>query len=323
MHQHCQAILATLSPLLLAAGGTSQQPTDVSAAPRSPLAKLQSQLQAAADEGGWTFDAEWHWSGSEQPLPGKESPRRLARKVSGAYRGDRLHVRYDREPAVELLRVGDQSIVRQGDGEWRRTKADGDPALAYVPDIQQLLRLLATFELQIADTSFTDREGIVVELVAVTLLPEQVDRLVHAGVLMDPNPLPVGLREMMVRYGVDQALIETPMVDVAIESEIRTRTLRRLTVRSLVRPTDTARIRQLLAGGRPAPAGAVEPAEARKGEAHAAPTATEKPEYQDGLPVRADARLRERRIEFRLQERTELPQLQLDAAQQRLLDGDR
>lgn len=312
------ALFATLVP--------AQTPPSPPTAPAAskPSQTLQRRLLATAALGRTAFTAEWQWPGTQTPLRGH--PPQPATRAAGAFYDDALLVTPDLAKPTAVLHHGRHAMLRLGEGEWRLTGALRERGIGFVPDPPLLLRCLASSELQIGDRSTGERAGRAVELVAATLTAQPIADLVHAGAMLDPQPFPTGLRQMMEQRGIRDFEIPTPVVDLGLEFDVATGLLTRLRLRSLCAPIDTARIRQL-AGGR----AAIPPGEA---EGDATPAATPGPtpastgeptpalRYEDGMPVRATEGLQERTFELQLRDHGTAPALELDARQRRLLGRD-
>ena len=301
--------LLLMAASLFAALGIAQDEAPVQAN-AAAVRSVQERLLATAALGRTAFTAEWLWPDASSSLMARQATREST-IADGTFHDEALWVRWTKRTPTELLQVGRHALLRSGDGAWRVAKLNGGALPPFVPDPQLLLRLLAASALQIGDRGIGERQGQAVELVAMTLTPEQCAELVFAGAMLDPNPLPSGLRQMMGQRGVPANAIPEPTVDVGIEFDVKTGQLLRLRIRALVAPTDTARIRQL-AGGRAA--GGAPPAEAATPQAPAAPL-----RYEDGMPVRASEGLEERVFELRLLDHGKAPELELDAQQRRLL----
>ena len=308
---HARQLVAAF---LFASSGIAQ---DASPVPANAAAarSVQERLLATSALGRTAFTAEWLWpDASTNTMARQAAPE--SSTADGVSYDEALLVRWTKGKPAELLQVGRHTLLRSGDGAWRVAKGNGGALPAFVPDPQLLLRLLAASALQIGDRSTGERQGQAVELVAVTLTLEQCAELVFAGAMLDPNPLPSGMRQLMTQRGVPASEFPDPVVDVGLEFDVKTGQLLRLRIRALVAPTDSARIRQL-AGGRAA--GGAVPAPAAPAEAATPLTPAAPLRYDDGMPVRATEGLKERVFELRLRDHGKAPALELDAQQRRLV----
>lgn len=299
--------------LTFAVATVAQAVTNESATPRGGkgAASVSARLSATAAMVDTAFTATWNWPGATMQLAGGGAGKvNAAKSMAGSFHEDMLWVRLDAEPNAELLQVGRHTLFRRGDAEWQLTKL-GDIRVTrfeYWPDPQLLLRLFATWDLQIGDRSTDERDGQAIERVGLTLTTAQLDELVVAGAIQDPQPLPSGLRQMMEQRGVAATEIPSAIVDACLEFEVATGRLQRLRIRALAAPVNTARIRQL-AGGRGA--GGATPEQADAAPATAGALARQPLHYDRGMPVRAAEGQTERALELHLHQHGAAPRPQL------------
>lgn len=280
--------------LLVSMAAAAQE--DGRSAPAEPDAAAAALLRLVRDTaaGGPTaFTATWQWKAAEvafrkaaaAPPAAEPTPQR----ASGTFGKDRLHVRFDGTPSLELAQFGRHLLLREGEGPFRlasqHTTALAERPFAVDPEL--LLRALAAAAPRVADRSIGERDGEPVELFALCLDDAQVATLQFAGAIGDPNPIPASMRQLAERRGAAHAL-PAATVDVAVEVDVASRRLRRIHVRVLAPQLDSTRLRQIL-GGRGAP---------DPDELAAAPQEPPPTSFRDGLPVRETGDRMLRFLEF-------------------------
>ena len=258
-------------------------------------------------------------------------------KVSGSWHPDSRHVGFEDASGDELWNVAGRTIARDNDRAWcvRKNKfADGNP-ISFEADIAALVRLLATMDLAVVNRSPGSIDDKPVEIVTVTLNPDQVTELArgeHVPDVVLSNPF--GGFAMFVGGGAaalrPEAQKPTATVDLAIAFDPGTSLVQELRFRSWMKDPGNGR-NFVVRGG----AGAVrvigagaggdddeEDEEGEKAGADKAKTdaAADAPmQYENGLPVRPRKKTTVTDFTVRLTEHGTRKTPELDDAAKKLL----
>jgi hypothetical protein len=175
--------------LLLQAGLNAQHEAESSAiAAKIALQKrLTTALGTTAATSDTAFAIEWAPDKKNQPNNpwGQIMGDSASGKVTGSWHTSQHHVKFDNNEKDELLFAADRMIARDDNHDWclrRGHLADGN-TIPYVPDAQLLLQQLASWPLAITHREAGALNDRPVEIVAVTLNPEQVGELLWSGCL--------------------------------------------------------------------------------------------------------------------------------------------
>ena len=183
----CALLLGTtVLPAQGAAPAPSAPPTPVSSPAELAGAKqrLQQALRKTAGIVDTAFAAEWGGGRQERSVA---NPVPTQRTVIGSWHHDRLHVSLAGEQQDEIVVSGRAQIARNAKVDWKprsRRLADGRPSF-FVPDPPIALRLLAASDLAVTRRTVGSLDERPVEVVSVTLSPEQVAELTLSGGIDD------------------------------------------------------------------------------------------------------------------------------------------
>ena len=136
--------------LLVSMAASAQE--DRGAAPAEPdatAAALHRLVRDTAAGGPTAFTATWQWSAAEialrRPAAAPPPAEPMPQRANGSFARDRLHVRFDEQPSLELASFGRHLLLREGDGAFRiasqHTTALAERPFALDPEL--LLRALA------------------------------------------------------------------------------------------------------------------------------------------------------------------------------------
>lgn len=269
--------------------------------------KVAQFLRDTANAGPTAFTEVSQWEFSTRgPNPTPPPPR----TTRGVFSPDQLHLEQSGTEAFCVAAVGRGFLVKKGDGPWllagRATRGlpsqPSDPAL--------LLAALAEQVTAVLDRSIGEKDGQAIETYTTVLARPQIDGLVDAGVIAEPNTVILMLTQLRRRGRPVPVELPPDEVDVRIEVDVRSRRVVALSLRAVTKSVDPATL--MLAGrGQPAAAAATaEPAAPRPASAFT---------FRDGWPVRDTEGLEVRTIDLRLSEHGRATLPPLDAEAKRLL----
>ncbi len=287
-------------------------------------ARLDKALPQAAALGSATFAMTWDDSATN-PLAailaqrgGQEPPKS---ELSGAWHGDLLAVTYAQEQ--RLLQHGRRTAVAGDDGAWlpRRSQLANGNNLAFVPDVPQVLALLAHLRPKVVRREVGTLDDRPVETLTVTLTGEQALALAECGLL--PGAGMSG--GITIAMAANAARPPKPtLVDLACTLDPATGTLHRLHGRiyaeSPLRIGGRVRIAAAGAGAAPVVLGddAEEEGATPKqtvAEASKAPAT----EFRDALPVRSLKDAPGLLFDLRIRQHGEAPKVEVPAGARALL----
>lgn len=183
-------LLLSLIPLTLLPA--QQEPAAPQGVPAATKKKLSEALTKTSKLQDTTFALEWAPVGKQNNPFGRAFGDRMKGKLSGSWHDGLTLVKFANDSEDELLFAGSRMLARDGNRDWCRRRghfADGND-LDFVPDPQALLQQLGAWPLAVTKRgagSFEDRP---VEVLSVTLTPEQVGELFWSGSL--PSALQFG-----------------------------------------------------------------------------------------------------------------------------------
>lgn len=297
-------------PAPVAGKAEAAAPAAAAARPvRDELANKVAQiLRDTANAGPTSFTEVSQWEFSTRgPNPNPPPPR----TTRGVFSPDQLHLEQSGSDALRVAAVGRGFVIKKGDGPWllagRATRGlpsqPSDPAL--------LLGALAEQVPAVLDRSVGEKDGLAIETYTTVLARPQIDGLVEAGVIAEPNTTILMLTQLRRRGRPVPMELPPDEVDVRIEVDVRSRRVVGLSLRAMTKSVDPAAL-MLATRGQPAaaPAAAEEPAVPRPASAFT---------FRDGWPVRETEGLEVRTIELRLSEHGRAALPPLDAEAKRLL----
>lgn len=283
---------------------------------KSSAQVLQQQIRAAATLSSAEYRLEWRWPRSTSGTATTQRSGGLAmERADGSWHGDVLRVHLERED-LEVVHGGRHAIMRPKNGDWQMASLSSSPQLAFLPDPQRLLLALAETRPDVTVREIVEVDGRAIERFGATLGTEQMDLLVTAGVLHDPNPMGGAMRRMRAGgRGRMKAAAAAP-IDVVIDVDVESCQLQRVQLRTMVTGRGIRAMMKLMRG-RPGVA---------QNQAGAAPEAAPKKvnageplRYEQGFPVRDTAEKMTYVFNLTMRKHGALPAVQLDAAQKRLL----
>lgn len=269
--------------------------------------KVAQILRDTANAGPTAFTEVSRWEFSTRgPNPNPPPPQ----TTRGVFSPDQLHLEQSGSEAFRVAAVGRGFLVKKGDGPWllagRATRGmpsqPSDPALLLGAMAEQLPGVL--------DRSIGEKDGQAIETYTAVLARPQIDGLVDAGVIAEPNTTILMLTQLRRRGRPVPMDLPPDEVDVRIEVDVRSRRVVGLSLRAVTKSVDPATL-MLATRGQPAGAAAAEqPAGPRPASAFT---------FRDGWPVRETEGLEVRTIELRLSEHGTAALPPLDAEAKRLL----
>ncbi len=318
-------LLAAATPLL------AQSPADPLAAPRQ---KLRDTLAKAANTADTAFTIAWAENAKKPDEPVAVFLGGASTAPTGAVRGswhDGLtHLVYG-EDGDEFLLAGRRMLAKDKKSGWclRAGRfADGN-TVGFLPDVPLLLQRLATWDLALTQRTVGSLDDRPVEILSVTLNPDQVAEAVWAGLLPDvlaPGGNPFA---QVIRFGAlpgnnARVAAEKPgaTVDLALFLDPSTNTLHELRFRSWTKVDAQQGGRMVFVrqgGAVVQAAGAGEEEEDEEDEEQAAAAAKQPLEYADGLPLRKRSKMLVRDFTVRLTEHGSKPAPALTDEQAKLL----
>jgi hypothetical protein len=256
-------------------------------------------------------------------------------KVTGSWHQDRVHLAFDGDEGDELVLVGRRMLAKDGKSEWRlrgNRFADGNET-GFLPDVPLLLQLLAGWDLAVTQREVGAKDDRPIEILSVTLSPEQVAEAVWSGAV--PESLVQSLGGVMAFRmvggiggggGRPAATAPTATVDLAIQLDPATSVIHQLHLRSWVEdgamPGAMGAVRVFRAGAAVRVVGGGD-----DDEKDAADAEQEQPEpdanaplrYEQGLPLRSRKKTSVNDYRIDLREHGQRTAPALDALQQKLL----
>jgi len=282
---------------------------DAAAAAVGPLEEL---LQAASKVESAEFEVAWRWpSTSYGSATTQRSGGANLEEVKGRFDGQSQLTMLDRGRlgVASVLEVGRHTLSQEGNGPWRLDALSGPRPLrlSYMPDPQLMLLALAATHPKATQREIVEVDGRAIERISASLEREQVDLLVRAGAVQDPDAMGGLARRMRGRGRAQQPAPSIPF-DVVVEVDVETRFVHRLGLRAIAEQP------AFLRGRRRGAAPAEEEPKEEPAVAEDGPT-----RYEAGLPVRATKGKAVYTIELKMSKHGKAPSLELNAEQKRLL----
>lgn len=178
---------------LLLAQNTSPAPTTPPAVAGADLGAAKTKLHGALQKSAALADTAFtvSWGPDKKKKANDDNPfaammgARMSGKATGSWHRDSLALAFDGETADELLATGRRTLAKSGTDDWKVRAgrfADGNK-LDFVPDPSLLLQQLASWDLEVTQRTAGALDDRPVEIVSVTLSPEQVAEAIYAGLL--------------------------------------------------------------------------------------------------------------------------------------------
>ncbi|MBL8752852.1 MAG: hypothetical protein JNK15_06080 [Planctomycetes bacterium] len=328
---------------MLPAQATSPAPTATTPTPAAgndlaaTKAKLSAALQKAAALRDTAFDFTWGPDGKK-----KKNDDAMAfamawgvatkGKATGSWHQDLLHVALDGDNGDELLLAGRMQLAKDAKSPWQvraHRYADGG-TLPFMPDPALLLQRLAAWDLAVTQRAVGSLDDRPVEIVSVTLAPDQVVEAIWAGLLpetMAQSAEGGGVFRMIAGGGGGARPVPSApeaQIDLAIHLDPATGVVHQLHFRGWAKANAGA---ARLAGGagvvvvgRALPAGGGDDDEDEDEDDGKAEPAKEAPlAYEHGLPVRPRKKTTVNDCTIRLRDHGQKLAPELDAAAKKLL----
>jgi hypothetical protein len=339
-------LLSACTLALLVATVPAQAPSPTPAAPAPTQAatsdalaaakqRLNNALRKASGQNDTAFTARWGPEGKKDD----ERERAMAMflggatggkgKVSGSWHADRMHLRFDGDEGDELVFAGRRTLAKDGKSEWRlRTGrfADGN-TIGFAPDMALLLQLLAGWELAVTRHEAGSHNDRPVEILSVTLSPEQVAEAVWTGAL--PESL---VQSAMMGFAMiagvgggarPAAPAPTATVDLALQFDPATGVIHQLHFRSWVAEDAMVRgmgaVRIVRAAGAVQVVGGGDDEDGEEEKEEPAADANAPLRYEHGLPLRPRKKTTVNDYVIELSNHGQIPAPELDALQRKLL----
>lgn len=231
----------------------------VTPAPADPLVAARTRLQAAltktATATDTAFAAKWAENGKKKDAGGAfvlgPNSGTAAGAATGSWHPGLVATQFDGDTNDELVTAGRRTIAKAKDHDWalRRSRyADGN-SLDFAPDPEQLLELLAGWDLAVVRRDTGSLDDRPMEVLTVTLNPDQVAEAAFTGLL--PGALlggannPFAIMIAMQQGGArPPATAPSSTVDLAICLDPATSLVHQLQFRSWNKQD------QMVAGGR-------------------------------------------------------------------------
>lgn len=208
----CVLVFGTLLP------AQDPSPAPVHAELAAAKARLTQALQKTAGRPDTAFTAQWGPDGKGGEMMDALGPMgRDPGKATGSWHQDRLHVAFDGDHGDELVLAGRRTIARDANSEWKVRSgrfADGN-TIPFVPDAALLLQELAGEELAVAHRTVGTLDDRPVEILTLTLAPEQVGEVLWAGAL-PPAAMGTNLGLLMLMGGNAQRRA-APLPDATVD----------------------------------------------------------------------------------------------------------
>lgn len=289
---------------------TNLVPAQETAAPPDPLVAGRQRLAAALQKTSTLQDVAFTvaWGPDQKAKEGDTPPpwfamvmNTIAGKATGSWHDSLLHVAYDNEQGDEILRAGARTVARDKHQEWcLRTGrfADGN-SIPFEPDTTLLLQQLAAMDLAVVQRTVGSLDDRPVEILSVTLNPDQVAALAWTATL--PNAVLADSTNfrfaLMAAAGGNRTPAQAPdvTIDLAIAIDPGTSLVQNLHFRCWSKTDGNQRV--VFAGGAVQVMGGAKPASADENDADDDEKTddTKKADaplsYQDGLPKRPRKRM--------------------------------
>jgi hypothetical protein len=299
--------------------------------------RLNNALRKASGEHDTAFTAHWGPEGKKDD----ERERAMAMfmtgatgakgKVTGSWHADRMHLRFDGDEGDELVFAGRRTLAKDGKSEWRLRSgrfADGN-TIGFAPDVALLLQQLAGWDLAVTRHEAGSHNDRPVEIVSVTLSPEQVAEAVWTGALPE-SLVQSAMMGIAMIAGVGggarpAAPVPTATIDLALQFDPATGVIHRLHFRSWVAEDAMVRgmgaVRIVRAGGAVMVAGGGGDDDQDGEEEKDEPAADAKAplNYEHGLPLRPRKKTTVNDFVIELSNHGQMPAPELDALQRKLL----
>jgi len=202
--------------------------------------KLTAALQKTAALQDTGFRANWG-ADKKKKKKGEASPFDMlggnsTGKVEGSWYSDRQHLAFDNDTKDELVVAGRRSIAKDDQRDWCLRPgrfADGNPT-GFVPDVPLLLQQLAKWDLAVVQRTAGALDDRPVEVISVTLNPDQVGEAVWAGLVPESVVSPMMMGGIM-RFGGGARSAPTPplaTVDLAVTIDPGTSLVHQIQFRS-------------------------------------------------------------------------------------------
>lgn len=260
---------------------------------------------AAAGPTSFTEVRQWDFSlrpPNPNPNPNPPPPR----TTRGVFSLDQLHLDLVGDEAVQVVAVGRGVLAKKSDGTWQLAGRSSRVLPGALADPWLLLSALAEQLPSVLDRSLGEKDGLAIETYVSVLARPQIDALVDAGAISEPNSTNTLLQQFRRRGRAVPMDLPPDEVDVRIEVDVRSRRVVGLSLRAVTKPIDPAAL-MLASRGQPAAAAAADES--------AVPKPASAYTFRDGWPVRETEGLEVRTIELRLSEhgRAALPPLEAEA----------
>jgi hypothetical protein len=269
--------------------------------------KVAGILRETASAGPTVFTEVRHWEFSLRgPAPNPPPPR----TTRGVFSLDQLHLDRGGDEPMQVVAVGRGLLAKKPEGPWQLAGRSSRVLPGSLADPLLLLSALAEQLTPVLDRSLGEKDGLAVEAYTSVLARPQIDALVDAGAISEPNSAIMLLQQLRRRGRAVPVELPPDEVDVRIEVDVRSRRVVGLSLRAVTKSVDPAAL-MLATRGQPAAAPAAdEPAVPRPASAFT---------FRDGWPVRETEGLEVRTIELRLSEHGSAALPPLDADAKRLL----
>ena len=265
--------------------------------------KVAGMLRETASAGPTAFTEVSQW---EFLLRGPNSNPPPPRTSRGVLSPDQLYMEQSGDEAMQVVAVGRGFVVKKGDGPWLLAGRAARMLSTQPSDPTLLLRAVAEQLTPVLDRSLGEKGGLAIETYASVLARPQIDALVDAGAIWEPNAAVRMFNQLRLRGRRVQLELPPDEVDVRIEVDARSRLVVGLSLRAVTKTVDPSAMLAATRDQPAAPAAAVDPASPRSASAFT---------FRDGWPVREIEGLEVRTIDLRLSEhgRAALPPLDAEA----------
>lgn len=260
---------------------------------------------ASAGPTAFTEVSQWEFL-LRGPNPNPPPPR----TTRGVFSLDHLSLEQSGDEAMQVVAVGRGFVVKKGDGPWLLAGRAARMLSTQPSDPTLLLRALAEQLTPVLDRSLGEKDGLAIETYVSVLARPQIDALVDAGAIWEPNAAVRMFNQLRLRGRRVQLELPPDEVDVRIEVDARSRLVVGLSLRAVTKTVDPSAMLAATRDQPAAPAAAVDPASPRPASAFT---------FRDGWPVRDTEGLEVRTIDLRLSEHGRAALPPLDAEAKRLL----
>lgn len=269
--------------------------------------KVAQSLRDTAGAGPTAFTEVRQWDFAMRAVNPNPPP---PRTTSGVFSLDQLHLEQSGDDSLQLVTVGRGSVVKKGDGAWQLVGRAPRALTNHTSDPSLLMFALAEQLPAVLDRTIGEKDGQAIETYCSVLARPQIDALVDAGVVGEPNMAILLLTQFRRRGRPVPMDLPPDEVDVRIEVDVRSRRVVGLSLRAVTKSVDPAAVMLATRGQPPAAAAADEPAAPKPAMAYT---------FRDGWPVRETEGLEVHTIELRLSEHGTAALPPLDAEAKRLL----